>query len=784
MLTIVIAVSYAYIAYYTRQKEVNVLGTDCIQIEYKEKTNAIHLNHAYPISDQEGKNTNPYLFEITNVCSVGVHYNVNIEVITKQGVDKQEIPNILESKNVATQLDDLEIKRLTGEIATTPTYNEDDYEATESYTIYKGLLKPGETKSHELRLWLHESSGNETQNKNFYSKVVIEGIQNELASVNFSEYIMNKNEVEKITHEETEQTPSLTDYRYTGSNPNNYVYFGCSDNCTEDNLYRIIGVLPTQSSDTSSYKNRVKLIKANYYIEEESGLLKDTNATYPAGGGSGKGYQWNSSTNNQWQTSTLQSEVLNGVYWNSLREYQGYIEQAKWYLGAPTYSSYTTYTPDEFYNIERSNNKGYSGGETNFIGNIGLMYPSDYGYSIGKESQELSIYESQTNYIENAWLYQLENKYYEWTMTPESSTSNVYAWDLRPDGYVHRSYVFHSNNMWGVRPTFYLKEEVIYVGGTGTSSDPYRIGTHEKKFSDYIINERNNDSSIVQVVHEETEQTGLNASIDYRYTGARPNNYVCFGSEATPCPSDNLYRVIGVIPTQSSEDGPYENRVKLIKVNYYTENTSGLLTKTYGIDKYGYNWNANAANKWEESTLQSRVLNGVYWDSLGKYQSYVEQAKWYLGAPDYIYNETYTPEQYYASERSKTQGRSKGAISYINYIGLMYPSDYTYSNETKFWENKVSSNTFDIYKNNAWLFQFEKIIYAQREWTISPEASYHFDNNLLTAYLIYEDGRLSYHYGVNHENSAYGVRPTFYLKTDVQYQSGDGSIENPYRIGL
>ena len=30
----------------------------------------------------------------------------------------------------------------------------------------------------------------------------------------------------------------------------------------------------------------------------------------------------------------------------------------------------------------------------------------------------------------------------------------------------------------------------------------------------------------------------------YRYTGANPNNYVCFGSDVTPCPNDNLYRII------------------------------------------------------------------------------------------------------------------------------------------------------------------------------------------------------------------------------------------------
>ena len=45
----------------------------------------------------------------------------------------------------------------------------------------------------------------------------------------------------------------------------------------------------------------------------------------------------------------------------------------------------------------------------------------------------------------------------------------------------------------------------------------------------------------------------------YRYAGANPNNYVCFGSNASTCPSDNLYRIIGV----------FGSEVKLIKSTSY-----------------------------------------------------------------------------------------------------------------------------------------------------------------------------------------------------------------------
>ena len=45
-------------------------------------------------------------------------------------------------------------------------------------------------------------------------------------------------------------------------------------------------------------------------------------------------------------------------------------------------------------------------------------------------------------------------------------------------------------------------------------------------------------------------------------------------------------------------------------------------------------------------------------------------------------------------------------------------------------------------------------------------------------------------YGNVHDSSAssystaygFGVRPTFYLKSQVKYAGGDGSFDNPYRV--
>ena len=78
----------------------------------------------------------------------------------------------------------------------------------------------------------------------------------------------------------------------------------------------------------------------------------------------------------------------------------------------------------------------------------------------------------------------------------------------------------------------------------------------------------------------------------YRYSGANPNNYVCFGSDAATCPSDSLYRIIGV----------FENEVKLIK------NTS------YG----NYAWDSGGSNTWNSSTKPDirNTLNTTFLNTL------------------------------------------------------------------------------------------------------------------------------------------------------------------------
>ena len=256
-----------------------------------------------------------------------------------------------------------------------------------------------------------------------------------------------------------------TGYRYEGKNPNNYIWFN-------NELWRIIGVFDEDSHGQSG-KNLVKIIRAN----------------------SIGGLAWNKSRVNDWTASSLMN-LLNGTYLN--REdgtdsgycygdgiyiipsncdytsiginstYRSMIANVKWYLGG--YSIYSA-TAEAFYGYERGTTV-YSGRPTEWEGKIGLMYPSDYGYSVLASScartTNLSSYSNSTCAGES-WLFGQGG---EWTLTPRSSASE-YVFTLDGNGSLGNSTAY---NGYAARPVLYLDSSVYVKDGNGTMADPYIIG--------------------------------------------------------------------------------------------------------------------------------------------------------------------------------------------------------------------------------------------------------------------------------------------------------------------
>ena len=264
----------------------------------------------------------------------------------------------------------------------------------------------------------------------------------------------------------TGQVVNENGYRYEGKDPNNYVWFN-------NELWRIIGVFD-ENSHGQAGQNIVKIIRND----------------------SIGGLAWHKSNTNDWTASSLMN-LLNGAYLNSENgtggeycygysttvpagncdytesgindTYRPMIENVTWYLGG---SSTNSATAEAFYGYERGDTVVYSGRPTTTTGYIGLMYPSDYGYSVLASScartKDLFDYDT-SSCAGQSWMY---GQGYEWTITPSSSYSRnvfyVYYHGSLNNGIARSGYV--------ARPVLYLDSSVYVIDGTGTQSDPYIIG--------------------------------------------------------------------------------------------------------------------------------------------------------------------------------------------------------------------------------------------------------------------------------------------------------------------
>ena len=260
-------------------------------------------------------------------------------------------------------------------------------------------------------------------------------------------------------------TTTDSNIRYVGGEPNNYVLFN-------DERWRIIGVFNNVETENGKKQTMLKIMRS-----ESIGKLswdsstKDVNDIY-----SGLGV-------NDWSTSDLMYLLNYGSYWNSNSgdcyvgknneketcnfniiglsdEAKSLIEKVKWNI---TPTNTTTLKASTMYKTERK--------EKSWVGYVGLISPSDYGFASYKcfDNTALNNYDIEacnyTNYIYKIITNDKTNDL--WTIMSDYKVNNkVYTVGKvmkKANTYDQRS----------VYPTLYLKAGVKIESGTGTYIDPY-----------------------------------------------------------------------------------------------------------------------------------------------------------------------------------------------------------------------------------------------------------------------------------------------------------------------
>ena len=280
---------------------------------------------------------------------------------------------------------------------------------------------------------------------------------------------------------------------------------------------------------------------------------------------------------------------------------------------------------------------------------------------------------------------------------------------------------------------------------------------------------------------------------EYRYQGADPNNYITFNEEI------GTWRIIGVFEAETpSEDGTYakENKVKIVR-------------DSIGEVSFDYKSSSSYNNDWTASTLMTMLNTGPYYNRTSDYtqlacsvgynttvnntavcdytnngltseaKNQISSTKWYLG--NVLNNDGYgTTKEMYTQERS-TSVWSGNKQTWDGNVALIYPSDYMYASSACY--NDDTKKVYDSSGSSPWDTDYRSITCKSTNWlldtsnwfwTVSP-SSYR------SGYAMFVSGSG----GVSHNftyNSSGGLRTSVYLSANVNYISGDGTIDNPFVI--
>ena len=238
-------------------------------------------------------------------------------------------------------------------------------------------------------------------------------------------------------------------YRYEGTDPNNYIYM-TNKSTNEKELWRIIGVFNDGANGEEVIRVRRHYEKYNYTT-----------------------MQYDSNSTNHFPNTTMYS-TLSSTY--NLTNYNHTVN-FKMFLG--TSSSPNSLTSSGWYTAERGNVPGVTAANsynssTSFIGSVGLIYPSDYGYGVLASDCARTTIASKYNATvachNNNWLFHGGSNG-QWLISPSASD----AWGAF---YIGSSAGLYStagvSNAMGYSPVMALSNDVP-VSGSGTKTDPYTI---------------------------------------------------------------------------------------------------------------------------------------------------------------------------------------------------------------------------------------------------------------------------------------------------------------------
>ena len=319
----------------------------------------------------------------------------------------------------------------------------------------------------------------------------------------------------------------------------------------------------------------------------------------------------------------------------------------------------------------------------------------------------------------------------------------------------------------------------------GVAVKSYEREADPTSLADYVKSLYTGTQGTNNIYYHDSSLTNGAGDNSYRFAGAsdKVNNYVCFGSTQSPCPADNLYRIIGVFGDKVKliksdyatsallgADGDYKEKYSQNSSNYKGNNLANIAAYTWNYKNNTTINNGYGSNTWSTSLLNKTNLNKNFITNIGAdWAAKIAETTWKVGGNTGANIYSQPAKTAYQNEivSPVTTNTTDNATTFSAKVGLMYASDYGFAAAPSAWTANLSSYNGEAIKNVNWMYM------GLVEWTISRIA---YD-----AYNVFYVTNTGYVYYLN-ARSAYGVRPVFYLSSSVNYASGSGTAADPILV--
>lgn len=170
IMILILGSSYAWLKLTQHASKTNVVTAGILSMELNDEiSNGIYLENSYPMLDEEGMQTESYIFTVKNNGDITSYYTIYFDDVNSELFNQYSRmnPDFVKYYLLKNNSDDS-----TGIMSTLGD--------SPNRILDQGVIAPGEINTYELKLWISSTATKEIENTAFAAQIRLEAAQNNM----------------------------------------------------------------------------------------------------------------------------------------------------------------------------------------------------------------------------------------------------------------------------------------------------------------------------------------------------------------------------------------------------------------------------------------------------------------------------------------------------------------------------------------------------------------------------------------------------------------------------